>query len=73
MTIIERTSAMNVLNRFASEDWDKVGGLMKLILDNGLESQFDNVATYEFPNGCDIDEFKEWCETEAEKKMREFV
>ena len=73
MVIIEKTSAIKALNKFASEDWDKVGGLMKLILNNDLEAKFDEIATYEFPNGCEIEEFQEWCETEAEKQLEKFV
>ncbi len=73
MVIIEKTSAIKALNKFASDDWDKVGGLMKLILNNDLEDQFDEIATREFPNGCDIDEFREWCETDAESQLEKFV
>ncbi len=71
MTIIEKTSAIKAFNRFASEDWDKVGGLMKLILNNNLEAKFDEIADHEFPSGCDIDEFREWCETDAKERMEE--
>lgn len=73
MVIVEKISAFETLNRFASEDWDKVGGLSKMILNNNLEAKFDEIATREFPNGCDIDEFREWCETDAKERMEECI
>lgn len=73
MVIYKKVSAWDALNEFSSDNWDKVGGLVKYCLDHSLESKFDEIANREFPNGCEEDEFKEWCFTDAEEDMRDVM
>ena len=62
MIIRKKVTAWEQLNSFASEEWDKVGDLVKFVLDNGLESYLDVAVAHEFTDAtCDEDEFHEWC------------
>lgn len=71
MTIYKKVSPWDSLNEFSSDDWDKVGDLVKYVLDNGLEAEFDKISEQEFTNGCEIEEFKEWCETDALEMVKD--
>lgn len=73
MVIYKKVSAWDALNEFSSDNWSKVGGLVKYCLDHSLESKFDEIANREFPNGCEEDDFKEWCFTDAEEDMRDVM
>ena len=73
MVIYKKVSAWDTLNEFSSDNWDKVGGLVRYCLDHNLESKFDEITNSEFPNGCEEGEFKEWCFTDAEEDMCDVV
>lgn len=61
MVIFKTVTAWELLNTFASDEWDTFGDLVKYCLDNHKEDALDNVITRDyFPNGCDEDEFKKF-------------
>ena len=71
MVIIKYVDAFEQLEEFATEKWDKVGKLVKYIIDNNAQAAFDNYVSYEFPHGCDESEFEEFCCKETEDIMKE--
>lgn len=70
MVIIKHINAFRQLEGFATEKWDKVGKLVKYIIDNNALDAFDNYVSDEFPNGCDESEFEEFCCKETEDIMK---
>lgn len=38
-------------------EWDDVSDMIRKITDRHMEGSFDNVVSYEFPNGVEVDEF----------------
>jgi len=66
MLITKNISAYNQLATFSQEKWDKVRELVKYIIDNHKEIEFDLYANEEFPNGVDEFEFERFCCLEAD-------
>lgn len=71
MVIIKYVDAFKQLEEFATEKWDKVGNLVKYIIDNRKQRVFNDYVSSEFPHGCDEDEFKDFCCEEAKYIIEE--
>ena len=68
MLIIKRTTAWEELVNII-ENFPESASLIKLadaIEDAGKTAELDNIVSYEFPNGVDIDELKEYFEDEQD-------
>lgn len=70
MVIIKHIDAFKQLEEFATDRWDKVGNLVRYIIDNNKHAAFDAYVSYEFPHGCDESEFEDFCCNETEDIMK---
>lgn len=61
MKVYRITTASSQLNSFASDNWDEVGNLMKFILNNDMENEFNQLMNIRFRDGVGEDEFKKHC------------
>lgn len=68
MLLIKRTTAWEELVNII-EDFPESASLIKLadtIEDAGKTAELDNIVSYEFPNGADLDELKEYFDDEQD-------
>lgn len=61
MKIYKIVSPYKQLNSFASDNWDKVGKLVKFILNNDMEDEFNQLMNIRFKDGVGEDDFKNYC------------
>lgn len=62
MTFTKKESPWKQLNSFADLDWNNVGELVRYVLDNELQDEFNTLTEHTFSNGqCSEDEFRDWC------------
>lgn len=61
MIITEKYTPWAYFNSFANDEWARCSPLVKYVLDNRLESEFNKMAEHEMPEVCSASVFKNWC------------
>lgn len=72
MVLMKYTTAWEVLNEMADEDENgNLNNLVKRICDAGRTDALDNIVSYEFPNGVEEDELREYFENEQDEILKD--
>lgn len=61
MIITKKYTPWAYFNSFATDEWAHCSPLVKYVLDNRLESEFNKMAEQEMPEVCSASMFKNWC------------
>lgn len=74
MIITEKYTPWAYFNSFANDEWAHCSPLVKYVLDNRLENEFNKMAEHEMPEVCSASVFKNWCTSgKALELLKEIV